>query len=115
MSGALPAGVTLTSIGAQEAPLVFVSDGQINAILPYDAAVNKSHQVIVRRGNSYTTPETVTLAPAEPGVFTRDQTGKGPGIISDAKYRYVDASNPADAGDVIVIYTTCGRRHAGAG
>ena len=99
-------GQTQVLMDAQELPLVFVSEGQINAMLPYDIAVNTRHQLIVRRGSSYTTPEPVTLAPAEPAVFTRDQSGKGPGIVIDSRYQFVDASNPAAAGDVVVIYTT---------
>jgi len=99
-------GQTQVLLAGQEVPLVFVSEGQINAMLPYDIPVNTRHQLIVRRGASYTTPEPVTVAPAEPAVFTRDQSGKGPGVVIDSRYQFVDASNPAAAGDVIVIYTT---------
>lgn len=93
-------------IGAQELPLIFVSDGQINAVLPYDLAANTRQQVVVRRGTSYTTPVTVTLTLAEPGVFTRDSSGEGQGLVFDASFRFVDATNPAHAGEILVIYTT---------
>jgi uncharacterized protein (TIGR03437 family) len=99
-------GQTQVLVGARELPLIFVSAGQINAVLPYDIAVNTRQQIIVRRGTSYTMPETVTLTLAEPSVFTKDQSGQGEGLVFDAKFRAVDESNPAASGDTIVIYTT---------
>ncbi len=99
-------GQTQVLIGAQELPLLFVSDGQINAVLPFEVAVNARLQVVVRRGTSYTTPVAVTLTQTEPAVFTRDQSGEGQGLAFHAAFRFVDAANPATAGDVIVIYTT---------
>jgi uncharacterized protein (TIGR03437 family) len=99
-------GQTQVIVAGQSMPLFFVSDSQINAMLPYDIPVNRPYQVIVQRGTSTTIPETITLAAAGPAVFTRDQTGIGPGLVFDARFRSIDATNPAAAGDAIVIYTT---------
>ena len=99
-------GQTQALIGARELPLIFVSDGQINAVLPYDVAVNTRQQIVVRRGTSYTTPVDVTLTPVEPGVFTRDLSGTGQGFVFDAGFHFVDAANPARAGDILAIYIT---------
>jgi uncharacterized protein (TIGR03437 family) len=75
-------------------------------MLPYDIPVNRPYQVIVQRGTSATIPETITLAAAGPAVFTKDQSGIGPGLVFDAQFRSNDPTNPAAAGDAIVIYTT---------
>jgi uncharacterized protein (TIGR03437 family) len=99
-------GATQVIIGGQSMPLFFVSDSQINAMLPYEIAVNRPYQVIVQRGTSATIPETITLAAAGPAVFTKDQTGIGPGLVFDARFVSNDPANPATAGDAIVIYTT---------
>jgi adhesin/invasin len=99
-------GATQVIIGGESMPLFFVSDAQINAMLPYGIAVNRPYQVIVQRGTSSTIPESITLAAAGPAVFTKDQTGIGPGLVFDAQFRSNDTTNPAAAGDAVVIYTT---------
>jgi uncharacterized protein (TIGR03437 family) len=60
----------------------------------------------VRRGLTITTPEAIAIAPAQPGVFTVDASGKGQGRLVDANFRVVDASNPAKAGDTLTLFTT---------
>ena len=93
-------------IGGREAPIFFASDGQVNAIVPYGLPVNTTHQVIVTKGATVSTPQSLTLAAAAPGIFARDGSGQGQGIVVDAAGKYVDASNPAAAGQVIVLYCT---------
>jgi uncharacterized protein (TIGR03437 family) len=99
-------GQTQVIIGGEAMPLFFVSDSQINAMLPYGITVNRPYQVVVQRGTSSTLPETITLAAAGPAVFTKDETGIGSGLVFDVQFRSIDATNPATAGDAIVIYTT---------
>lgn len=95
---------TLVAIGGRPLPLLYASDAQINAMIPYDIAVNTQQQIVVRRGSSYTVPATVTLAAATPAVFTKDKTGKGQGVVLDAQNRFVEPGNAAKAGDGIVIF-----------
>jgi uncharacterized protein (TIGR03437 family) len=87
-------------------PLLYASDGQVNALIPFGIAVNTQHQIVVQRGGSNTNPAQVTIAPAGPAVFTRDQSGGGQGLVLNAAARIVDASDPAAAGDAVVIYCT---------
>jgi uncharacterized protein (TIGR03437 family) len=96
----------VTSIAGEPLPLLFASDSQINAMIPYGLAVNTAHQVVVRRGGRFAVPELVTVAPAQPAIFTKDRSGKGQGVIVDLANRYVEPSNPARAGDALVIYCT---------
>lgn len=94
-------------LAGRQAPLLFASDGQVNAMLPYGTAVNTQQQLIVLRGNSVSVPQAVTVAPVAPGIFTVDGSGKGQGTIFIGNGRTMaDSGHPAHAGDVVVIYCT---------
>ncbi|MBM3812904.1 MAG: hypothetical protein FJW20_14870 [Acidimicrobiia bacterium] len=95
---------TAVVIGGRALPLLSTSQGQINAVIPYDLTTNTRHQVVVRRGISSSVPEPVAIAAAQPGVFTKDQTGRGQGTIVDTSNRLVEPGNAARAGDAVVIY-----------
>jgi uncharacterized protein (TIGR03437 family) len=96
-------------LGGEALPLQFADAGQINAIVPYDAPVNSTQQVIIEQnGSVYSMPELVTLGPSQPAVFTQDGTGSGAGVIvvvkADGDQFEASASNPASPGDALVIY-----------
>ena len=94
-------------LGGQSLPLLFSSAGQINAMIPYDIAVNTQHQLVVQRGTTSTVPEPVTVALAQPAVFTLNQSGQGQGLVFVATATtqvLADTANPAKAGDVVVIW-----------
>jgi uncharacterized protein (TIGR03437 family) len=97
------AGVRI-SVGGQPMPLFFASDGQVNGLLPFELAPNTRHQLVVRRGSSLSVPEPIVVSEATPAVFTRDQSGRGQGIILDGGGRLAEPGNPAAAGDVVVIF-----------
>ena len=107
-SKALPLSTDLSgtsvTIAGRPMPLLFVSEGQINAMIPFTVPANTRHQVLVRRGSTVTVPEPVTLADAHPGVFSEDQTGEGQGVIVTADGRLVEPGNPVKPGDAIVIF-----------
>ena len=91
-------------LAGQSAPLMFTSDGQVNAVVPYGVGVNTAQQVIVSRGNSLSVPQSITFASAAPGIFSRGASGQG--IVVDINGSFVDSANPVKAGDAIVIYCT---------
>jgi uncharacterized protein (TIGR03437 family) len=91
--------------------LAYSGAGQINAIVPYDLPPNTRQQLIVQTATAYSQPQNVTLAATQPGIFTQDQSGSGPGAIQVQKAgssvsTLVTASNPASAGDALLIYCT---------
>jgi uncharacterized protein (TIGR03437 family) len=104
--GTLLAG-TKAMIGGQDMPLLYTNSGQINAVVPYGIPLNARSQVIVQRGNTVSMPESVTIAASQPAVFTLNQSGQGQGLIflSDG-ITLADASHPAQAGNVVVIYSS---------
>ncbi len=100
-------GVTV-ALGAQKLPLLLASPGQINAIVPFETPARVRQQLIVRRGALATSPEEVTIAEAQPAVFTLDGSGTGQGLIfrvaADGATALADRSNPGTAGEYLVIY-----------
>ncbi len=97
-------------LGGQSLPIYFTSAQQIDAIVPYDIAPNSSQQLIIQTGDALSQPEPVTVAAAQPGVFTENQSGSGPGAILGQKPGGIPAlntaANPASAGDALLIFCT---------
>jgi uncharacterized protein (TIGR03437 family) len=103
-------GNTQVLLGGQPLPLYFTSSGQIDAVVPYNIAPNSVQQVIVQNGTAYSQPETVTVAAAQPGVFSQNSSGTGPGSILGQKPGGIPAlnttANPASVGDALLIFCT---------
>jgi adhesin/invasin len=100
---------TMVVMAGRPMPLLFTSEGQVNAIVPYGLNVNTRHQVLVRRGNTYAQPVAVDVAAAQPAVFLAPQPGaEKQGHIyratADGAQVLAGPSDPAKAGDVIVLY-----------
>ena len=94
-------------LGDRRLPLLYAGPNQINAQIPYDLPLNTQHQLIVRRGSALSVPETLSLGPSQPAVFTQNQAGTGQGaIVNGVTNVLADGSNPVRAGDVISIYCT---------
>jgi uncharacterized protein (TIGR03437 family) len=89
-------------------PLVYASDGQVNAVVPFETPVNKPQQVIVNTGTSYSNAQTVNVASAAPGIFVLNVAGQGAivGVDASGAQTLADASHPVKAGDAITIYCT---------
>jgi uncharacterized protein (TIGR03437 family) len=112
LAGKLPLTTQLAGaqafIAGRLAPIQYASAGQLNVLIPFDLEPNSTQQVILIEGSAYSTPESLTIAPAQPAVFTQDQSGKGAGAITVVKANgdqfSADASHPASAGDTLVIY-----------
>lgn len=99
-------GATQVVLGGRLLPLNYAADGQVNAIIPYDVPTNSTQQLIVTNGPTLSIPQTITIAPAQPAVFT---LGDGSGVVFYVKpgttaQILVDASHPMSAGGAIVIY-----------
>jgi uncharacterized protein (TIGR03437 family) len=91
----------LVTIGGEPAPLLYAGTGQINAVIPFDLPVNTQTQVIVRQGEAYTSPQSITLSGANPAIFLL--MGQQ-GVIFLPDGSYAEPGTPAKAGDEIVIY-----------
>jgi len=96
-------------IGGRSVPLIFVSPGQINAVLPYGLTTASPTQMVAIRGNTISTPVPVSVVASAPGVFATDGTGRGQGhvyVATGGAGTLADSNRPLKPGDVIIIY--CG-------
>ncbi len=92
---------TSVLIGGLEAPLYFVSSGQINAQIPAELAPDKEYQVLVIVDGALTVPDAISLSPVQPGVAA---FANGRVIAQHGDFSLVDTNNPARAGEAIVVY-----------
>jgi uncharacterized protein (TIGR03437 family) len=101
---ALPAafgGVTV-DVGGKRARLLYVSPNQINGQLLQDTP-SGLQQVIVNNGSGASPTVTVTVAPTAPAIFFGSTGGA---VLKNADFSLVGPSNPARAGDVLLIFFT---------
>lgn len=96
------AGTSVT-IGGHAAPVVYVSASQINAQVPYEAAVGANVPVVVTTNGVASPPVTVNVVPAAPGLFT---FGDRRAMVQNADYSLNTADNPAEVGSYTVAYLT---------
>jgi uncharacterized protein (TIGR03437 family) len=98
---------TQVLLAGRSMPLRYASDGQIDAVVPFDVPINATQQMIVRRAASYSGPEPIIIAAAQPAIFTKDGSGKGAALLAaikpDGTQFIVDADNPVTEGDTVVI------------
>jgi uncharacterized protein (TIGR03437 family) len=110
----IPLSTKLGGVNVQingiDAPLTFVTGGQVNAQLPWEVQAGTA-QVLVTRDGTTSPPQTFQVAPFSPGIFTADgahaivinldgtlalAAGAIPGLTT----------HPAKAGDTVIIYAT---------
>jgi uncharacterized protein (TIGR03437 family) len=96
---------TRVLLGGQPLPLTYVGDSQVNAQIPFQLGVNTRQQLTVQRRNTISVPQDVIVAAAQPAIYTLNQSGKGPGAVTNAiTNTVIDAINPVRPGDYIAIY-----------
>lgn len=96
-------------IGGRILPLLYADSAQVVGVIPSDAPVNSSQQVIVQRDNVPGLPAPLIIATTHPAVLTADGSGQGQGLIykaNGATTTLADANNPVQAGDTVVVYCT---------
>jgi len=86
--------------------LIFVSAGQINAVVPYEVDGSTSVAVTVQYAGGSSTALTVPVQAATPGIFSNDHSGSGPGAILNQDYSLNSSARPAAAGSAVAIYCT---------
>jgi uncharacterized protein (TIGR03437 family) len=95
---------TSVMINGEAAPLLMVSQYQINAVVPFKVAgLSVLIVKVVRNGVASNTLEAPVVYSA-PALFTTEESGKGQGAILNQDGSTNSASNPAAKGSVIVLY-----------
>ena len=100
-------GSTSVLLSGSPLPLLYVSDSQVNAIIPYTVQSNASHQLVVSRGSAYSVPVDVAVFNSEPAIVSVDGSGNGQGQIywvdAHGNSGLANANAPASAGEALVI------------
>jgi uncharacterized protein (TIGR03437 family) len=97
---------TRVFFGGVPSPLLYVQEGQINAVAPFGIAGAASTVVTVEYRGQRSQGVTVPLTEASPGIFTADASGQGPGAILNQNYSLNTVNNAAEAGSYISAYAT---------
>jgi uncharacterized protein (TIGR03437 family) len=106
--GAYPATLSNTQVlfDGTPAPVIAVTNGQINVMVPYGVsgrattAVQVSYLGVTSAAINYNVVTTV------PGIYTLNQTGSGQGAILDQNLSGNGSNNPAAPGSVVAVYMT---------
>jgi len=100
-------GGTRVLIGSVAAPITYASDGQINAIVPYEMA-GQSQVTVEVQYQSRSASQTVSIANAAPGAYTLNSSGSGQAAALNQDYSINGPSKPAAKGSYVTIYFTGG-------
>jgi uncharacterized protein (TIGR03437 family) len=88
------------------APLIYVSQAQTSAIVPYSVAGKNTTQVQIEFKGIGSDTVTLQVFASDPGLFTINSSGKDQGAILNENATVNSAGNPAIKGSVIVLYAT---------
>jgi uncharacterized protein (TIGR03437 family) len=106
-----------TLSGGTIAPLLFATNGQINAIVPGALTMAPTeYDIVVGFGQlgavATSTPFPVNIQATDPGVFTIGSDGQGPAAALNLSYSLINAANPAAMrsgvgnSDTVQLYVT---------
>jgi uncharacterized protein (TIGR03437 family) len=97
MGSGFSAGASVTFDG-HAAPILYTGSTQINLVTPYEIAGKTSTSMVVKAGGGQTSPQTVPVAAASPGIF----------MVMNQNSKENSIRNPAPHGSIIVVYATGG-------
>src|SRR5262249_23222558 len=90
---------TRVLVGGVEAPLYSVSDDQVRIQVPTELAPNRQYLVLVSANGALTVPDTIALAPAQPGLQVSQDDSRV--IAQHPDSSPVTAAAPARPGEEI--------------
>jgi uncharacterized protein (TIGR03437 family) len=88
------------------APLLYVRNDQVGAIVPFAVSDETSTQVVVEHNGVPSGTLTTPVAKSAPGLFTASATGKGQAAALNEDMSLNSASHPAAPGSIVVLYAT---------
>jgi trimeric autotransporter adhesin len=108
-SGVYPTQVagTVVEVNGTPAPVVHTSASQVSVVVPYGIAGDTA-QIDVRYQDRSVARFTVGIAPAAPGIFTLDSSGKGQAAAVNSDGSTNGPAKPVHPDDVISLYATGG-------
>ena len=94
------AEVRSVTVGNVQAPLSYVSPGQINFVVPFEAALGASIPVVVTTSDGASAPVNITLVRNAPALFTQNSQGTGMAIALNGSFQPIASVGS----DVIILY-----------
>lgn len=104
-----PATLATTSltIGDRTLPLLRVAPDRVMAIVPDDIAAGQLQHLVIRRGQTISTPHPVLVGFAAPGIFRQPESDLASAFVTRGGIRVpLTPANPAAAGDLIELECT---------
>ncbi len=86
------------------APLVYVTAGQLSAIVPYSVAGKTTTQVQIKAAGKTSTAVAVPVTDAVPGIFNLPGVTQAASLNADLSLN--NASQPAEKGSIVVLFAT---------
>ncbi|HUA19737.1 MAG TPA: hypothetical protein VMB25_13400 [Bryobacteraceae bacterium] len=93
-------------VNGNEAPILFVSSGQINAIIPFEIAGDYFATFQVEVNGAQSNSVTVYADASAPGLFTLAESGIGGAALLHANGNVVTDNDPAVAGETVELFMT---------
>ncbi len=102
---------TFAQVGQFQAPLYFLSSGQLNVQLPSEITTSQQVPIVLSVNNALTLPVTLDLVPNAPGVMSMFD-GPTPPSVQDGAHiiaqhlngTAVNSSSPGKPGEYLVMY-----------
>ncbi|MEO8099198.1 MAG: putative Ig domain-containing protein [Acidobacteriota bacterium] len=92
---------TTVLIGPYQAPLFYVSPGQLNVQLPSELAANTAYPILVIANGAITLPDEIDVVGVQPGVAA---FADGRLIAQHANFDLVESAKPAKRGEFLIMY-----------
>jgi uncharacterized protein (TIGR03437 family) len=97
------AGARIT-IGGVSAPLFSASPSQVIFQMPFEAS--GATQLTLTREDGQTATVNLTIADAQPGLFSADGSGAGPAAATFSNGALLKSANPVAPGNSVTLYAT---------
>jgi uncharacterized protein (TIGR03437 family) len=88
-------------VGPYEAPLYYVSPGQLVVQLPNELPANRTYPILVSANGALTVPDQIDIVAIQPGVAAFSD---GRLIAQHSNFALVDSTNPAKRGEFLIMY-----------
>jgi uncharacterized protein (TIGR03437 family) len=106
-AGQQDASLTAAFLGNLPLPVLYADNAQMNVLVPYEIPDIGQTQLTIQRGSVLSVPRQLVISSAQPGVFTVNQQGTGPGdIYKSDNTTLAQDENRACVGETLAIYAT---------
>ena len=94
------------NFGQSAAPILYASNCQINAVVPFGVSPGLTIPVTVQSGGETLGPVKLPAVVAAPGIFAVNGSGSGQGAILNQDSTVNSPSNPAARGSIVSVFMT---------